>query len=67
MDEVKKGMKWDKPEESKLREFLIEDKGFTEVKVNNGIEKLAKCNGKANQSRLDLFFKPSGLSTSSQQ
>jgi len=64
METLKQGLKWDKPEEAKLREFLVENKGFTESKVNNGLERLAKCSGKANQSRLDLFFKPSGMVTS---
>jgi len=67
LDKVKDILKWDKPDADKLREFLVEAKGFTENKVNGGIEKLAKCGGKANQSRLDLFFKPAGTSISSTQ
>ena len=67
MDKLKESLKWGKPDESRLREFLCEDKGFTEVKVNNGIERLGKSNGKANQSRLDLFFKSAGTTSSTQQ
>jgi len=33
-------LKWNKPEEDKLKEFLCGSKGFTEVKVENGIKRL---------------------------
>jgi hypothetical protein len=41
-------LKFEKPYEAELKEFLIEQKGFTEVKVNNGIERLMKSQGKKN-------------------
>lgn len=41
--EIEKALIWDKPNEEGLKEWLIESKGFTEVKVNNGIERLNKC------------------------
>lgn len=36
-----------------------------EVKVDNGIKKLKACSGKSNQARLDCFFKPGAVKTSS--
>lgn len=52
------------PKEEELKEWLIGSKGFTEVKVHNGIERLNKCQGKKNQSRLDSFFKAAMISSS---
>jgi len=59
-------IKWGKPDEDALKEFLITQKGFQEIKVENGLKKLKNCQGKANQARLDCFFKagPSKPSTS---
>lgn len=47
-DALKALLKFEKPYEEELREFLINGKGFTEVKVNNGIERIAKSAGKKN-------------------
>ena len=54
-EEVK--LKWDPPNEEGLKQFLQEDKGFSETTVNNALAKFKKCKGKANQQRLDSFFK----------
>lgn len=40
MDKVKEGLKWEKPVENKVREFLIDQKAFAEVKVESGLKKL---------------------------
>ena len=53
-------LKWNKPEPNALKSFLIEEKGFQENKVASGLTKLQNCQGKVNQSRLDLFFKSAG-------
>jgi len=60
-------MKWNKPQEDELKDFLINKKGFAEVKVNSGITKLLACQGKKNQSRLDTFFKSAGTQSSTKQ
>jgi flap endonuclease-1 len=39
-EELKTLIKFEKPYEEELRDFLINHKGFTEVKVNNGLERL---------------------------
>ncbi|CAI2372154.1 unnamed protein product [Moneuplotes crassus] len=49
--------KWGTPEEEALTKFLTEEKGFSEVTVNNALKKFKKTKGKANQKRLDTFFK----------
>ena len=40
-----------------MKEWLVNHKGFSETKVANGLERLQKCQGKKNQTRLDCFFK----------
>jgi flap endonuclease-1 len=65
--EVEKLMKWEKPDEEELKDFLINKKGFAENKVLSGLKKLTSCQGKKNQSRLDSFFKSAGMSQSSTQ
>lgn len=49
-------IKWNKPEEDKLREFLVTQKGFSEIKVESGLKKLKTSTGKQNQARIDNFF-----------
>jgi len=48
MEVIKKGLVWSRPDETALKEFLIERKGFSEVKVDNGLKKLNSVYGKAN-------------------
>ena len=45
-----------------MKEWLTTQKGFAENKVLSGIERLNKCQGKKNQSRLDSFFKSTLIS-----
>ena len=62
--ELEKQIKWMKPDEDGLKEFLVGSKGFTEQKVDTGLKKLAGAQTKVNQSRLDCFFKSAGTSQS---
>jgi len=55
---------FDKPDEEELLNWLMNSKGFHENKIVNGIERLKKCQGKKNQSRLDSFFKSAVISSS---
>lgn len=50
-------MKWELPEDENLTTFLVKDKGFNEVNVANGIQKLKDAQKKTGQKRLDCFFK----------
>jgi hypothetical protein len=36
-------LKWNKPDEDGLKEFLIGQKGFQDIKVENGLKKLKNC------------------------
>ena len=63
--ELEAMLKWTKPDPEALKSFLIEEKGFQENKVASGLTKLQNCQGKTNQSRLDLFFKSAGSTQSS--
>lgn len=60
---LEKTIVFGKPDEAGLKDWLCTNKGFTEVKVSNGIERMLKCAGKKNQSRLDSFFKSTVLSS----
>ena len=62
--ELEAQLKWNKPEEEKLKEFLVGSKGFQDIKVENGIKKLKATAGKTNQARLDCFFKAGAPKTS---
>lgn len=63
-EELEKRLKWEKPDDEALKEFLISEKKFQENKVESGLVRLKKTQGKANQSRLDCFFKAGGVTTS---
>lgn len=39
-------IKWGKPDEVTLKKFLVESKGFSEVKVDSGLKKLKGTQGK---------------------
>lgn len=45
---LQKEIVFDKPQEEELKDWLMNSKGFAENKVNNGIERLQKCQGKKN-------------------
>ena len=57
-------LKWNKPNEDEMKDFLINKKGFAENKVDSGLKKLVACQGKKNQARLDSFFKSAGTQSS---
>ena len=50
-------LKWNSPKEEELKEFLVNDKGFSETTCENALNKFKKWKGKSNQKRLDSFFK----------
>ena len=53
-------LKWTKPNDEEIKDFLVKEKQFSEEKVDNGLKKLNKfgpTQGKT-QARLDGFFKP---------
>jgi len=62
---IQEQLKWNKPFEEDLINFMVKQKGFNEGKVDSGISRLKKCVGKTNQARLDCFFKSGGTKTSS--
>ncbi len=41
-------MKWNKPDEESLKDFLVNQKGFSDVKVESGLKKLKATQGKSN-------------------
>lgn len=59
---MQEGLKWVKPSEEELKEFLVTQKGFNQERVAKGMQKMLKYQnsmGKT-QCRLDNFFKSSG-------
>mmetsp|Transcript_25567 Transcript_25567/g.19337 ORF Transcript_25567/g.19337 Transcript_25567/m.19337 type:complete len:130 (+) Transcript_25567:268-657(+) len=41
-------IKWNKPADEELINFLVKQKGFNEQKVDSGLNRLKKCVGKSN-------------------
>merc|ERR1719399_1728598 len=50
-------LEWKKPDEARLREFLIEKMGFNADRVEGALKKLVKAQGARTQRRMDSFFK----------
>jgi flap endonuclease-1 len=50
-------LKWADPDEAGITRFLVEEKGFSSVRVEAGIAKLKKARTSGAQSRMDSFFK----------
>ncbi len=50
-------LKWEKPDEEGLVDYLCNQKGFAEDRVRNGSKKLLKARQGSTQGRLDGFFK----------
>lgn len=48
LKKIEQSLKWRQPDEEALKEFLVKQKGFSETRVENGINKLKKCQGKSN-------------------
>ena len=65
--EIEKMIKFEKPYEEELKQWLIESKGFGETKVTNGLERLKKSATKKNQTVLGNFFKSSGVLSSTKK
>jgi len=49
-------LKWSDPDEEKLVEFMVGQKGFAEDRIRNGAKKLAKAKKGTTQGRMDSFF-----------
>ncbi|RKO99748.1 hypothetical protein CXG81DRAFT_14103 [Caulochytrium protostelioides] len=47
---------WKKPDEEGLVQFMVNEKGFSEKRIRDGIAKLNKISTTATQGRLDGFF-----------
>ena len=47
-EELEKMIVFTVPQEEELKTFLLAEKGFTEIKVTNGIERLRKCHKQKN-------------------
>ena len=58
-------IEWGKPDVEGLKEFLVKEKNFSEGRIENAMKRLANAKSKANQSRLDNFFKPISVSQNS--
>eukprot|EP01025_Chloroclados_australasicus_P050597 TRINITY_DN5838_c0_g1_i1.p1 TRINITY_DN5838_c0_g1~~TRINITY_DN5838_c0_g1_i1.p1 ORF type:complete len:414 (-),score=56.52 TRINITY_DN5838_c0_g1_i1:232-1326(-) len=64
-DEYKEQLKWKKPDEKQLVEFLVGEKSFNEDRVRKTVEKIISTSGKAKQQRLENFFGPVTVKKSS--
>lgn len=50
-------LKWRDPDEEGIVKFMVEEKGFNEDRIRNGVKKIMKSRQKSTQGRLDDFFK----------
>lgn len=50
-------LKWKEPNEEKLVEFMVKQKGFAEDRIRNGAKKIMKAKKSSTQGRVDSFFK----------
>lgn len=50
-------LKWREPDEEKLVDFMVKEKGFAEDRIRNGAKKILKAKKSSTQGRLDSFFK----------
>eukprot|EP00347_Sterkiella_histriomuscorum_P007749 403347702 len=67
LQELQDQLKWNKPNDEEIKEFLIKEKNFNEEKVDNGLKKLNKFSptqGRT-QVRLDSFFKSNTTTSTS--
>lgn len=53
---MKLQFKWEKPNETELKKFLVDEKGFSEKRVESALAKMSTFDGKGVQSRLESFF-----------
>jgi len=60
-------LKWNEVDAEGLRKYLVEEKQFSEERINKAIERLQKCKGKNSQVRLESFFGPSTVIPSSKK
>ncbi|MES1905132.1 MAG: Elongation of fatty acids protein 2, partial [Paramarteilia canceri] len=63
VSEEKPDFKWKSPNTEELINFLVDEKGFSDERVRNGIKRIEKNISKPIQSRLDSFFKISKKKT----
>lgn len=49
-------IKWGKPDEDGIVQFLVHENGFAEDRIRNAVKRLTKESGKGVQMRLDNFF-----------
>ena len=47
---------WIKPNEEELKRFLVEEKGFSETRVENGLKRIRNKDSSGLQPRLENFF-----------
>ncbi|PJF19621.1 Flap endonuclease-1 [Paramicrosporidium saccamoebae] len=56
-DDEQMQIKWERPDEEGIVQFLVTENGFNEKRIRAGVEKLIKAKGTSTQGRLDTFFK----------
>lgn len=49
-------LKWGPPDTEAIIQFMVEEKGFSQQRIENGIARMKKAKNKGSQKRLDCFF-----------
>lgn len=55
---------WNKVKEDELKQFMVNEKGFDEKRIDNLISKISQAKSKSNQTRMDNFFQIKTVSSS---
>lgn len=58
-------IKWIEPDEEELVKFMVNEKGFNEERIRNGVKKLEKAKAGSTQGRLETFFKVTNVTSTS--
>lgn len=51
-------LKWVKPDEENLKKFLVEQKGFSEARIESAVKKANTALSKGHNRKIEDFFKP---------
>ena len=60
-------LKWGKPDVDGLIQYLVTEKQFDEGRVRKAIERIQKCESKGSQNRLESFFGPAIINSSTKR
>ena len=64
VDVEKTELLWGKPDYEGLKKFLVEEKNFSETRIDNAMKRIENAKSKASQTRMENFFQLKPMQTS---